>query len=135
MTIESDVDLGSDANPVLIVATGNVRLGAASVNIVGLLYSQAADWDNGGPGDVKVQGAAVAEGNFIGRDIGGGAHGSSTTRSHPEAAAAEHGFVRARARQLEGFPMRRAAHAGGRRTPASRRSAASPSSKPSWPWP
>jgi PilX N-terminal len=71
MAVEADLNLGTVEAPVLIVATGNVRL-AASVNIVGLLYSQAADWDNGGPGDAKVRGAAVAEGNFIGRDIGGG---------------------------------------------------------------
>ncbi len=71
MTVESDLDIGTEDAPVVIVATGNVRL-AASVNIVGLLYSQAADWDNGGPGDAKVRGAAVAEGNFSGRDIGGG---------------------------------------------------------------
>jgi hypothetical protein len=83
MTIESDVNLGSAGNPldpldppdpVLIVATGNIRLAAsAAVNIVGLLYSKAADWDNGGPSSAEVLGAAVAEGNFVGRDIGGGA--------------------------------------------------------------
>jgi hypothetical protein len=83
MTIESDVNLGRAGNPldpldppdpVLIVATGNIRLAAsAAVNIVGLLYSKAADWDNGGPSSAEVLGAAVAEGNFVGRDIGGGA--------------------------------------------------------------
>jgi hypothetical protein len=66
MTIESDVALGSVAEPVLIVSSGNVALDAGSVQIVGLLYSQAVDWDNAGLGAVTVQGAAVAEGNFIG---------------------------------------------------------------------
>jgi hypothetical protein len=68
MTIESNVVLGSAAEPVVIVATGNIKLDAASIRIYGLIYSQAADWDNDGLDDVDVwiQGAAVAEGNFIG---------------------------------------------------------------------
>jgi hypothetical protein len=39
------------------------------VQIFGLLYGQAADWANAGMGAVTVQGAAVAEGNFIGTGI------------------------------------------------------------------
>lgn len=66
MTLESDVVLGSADEPVLIVATGNINLDAASAQIFGLLYSQAADWSNAGAGTVTVQGAAVAEGNFFG---------------------------------------------------------------------
>ena len=66
MTVESNVSLGSALEPVVIVATGNVKLEAASVRVYGLIYSQAADWDNDGLGDVWVQGAAVAEGNFSG---------------------------------------------------------------------
>jgi hypothetical protein len=42
------------------------------VNIVGLLYSQAAAWNNGGLGDVRLQGAAIAEGNLVASGIGGG---------------------------------------------------------------
>jgi hypothetical protein len=72
MTIESDLDLGSVEAPVLIVATGNISLDAASVNIVGMLYSQAATWNNAGLGDVRVQGAAVAEGDFVAAGIGSG---------------------------------------------------------------
>jgi hypothetical protein len=71
-TIEADLNLGSADNPVLIVAEGNIKLNAASVNIFGLLYSRAATWDSSGPNAVDVQGAAVAEGNFTGSGIGGG---------------------------------------------------------------
>jgi hypothetical protein len=77
LTVESDLDpgdLGNAEAPVLIVATGNINLDAASVNIVGLLYSQAAAWNNGGLGDVRLQGAAIAEGNFVASGIGGGNH-------------------------------------------------------------
>jgi len=66
MTLDADVVLGSATEPVLIVATGNINLDAASVQIFGLLYSQSADWANDGLGAVTVQGAAVAEGNFNG---------------------------------------------------------------------
>jgi len=79
MTIESNLILGCPANPadpvvdpVLVVATGNINLNAASVRVCGLLYSRAATWDNSGPNAVDVQGAAVAEGNFTGSGIGGG---------------------------------------------------------------
>jgi hypothetical protein len=70
MRVESDLDLGTAEAPVLIVATGNINLDAASVNIVGLLYSQAAAW-NGGPRDVRLLGAAIAEGNFVASGFGG----------------------------------------------------------------
>jgi hypothetical protein len=66
MTIEADVVLGTAAEPVLIVSTGNIQLNAGSVQIVGLLYSQAVDLDNAGVGAVSIQGAVIAEGNFIG---------------------------------------------------------------------
>ena len=75
LTVESDLDpgdLGTAEAPVLIVATGNINLDAGSVNIFGLVYSQAAAWNNGGLGDVRLQGAAVAEGNFVGSGIGSG---------------------------------------------------------------
>jgi len=81
MTVESDAIVGCPANPadpvsdpVLIVATGNINLEADSVRICGLLYSQAAGWNNAGPNDVTLQGAAVAEGNFVASGIGGGSH-------------------------------------------------------------
>lgn len=69
LTIESDLVLGSANEPVLLVATGNVTLSAPSVQIFGLLYSQAADWDNDGLGATVLRGAAVAEGNFIGSGL------------------------------------------------------------------
>jgi hypothetical protein len=65
MSLESDVVLGSVAEPALIVAGGNVQFAAASIQINGLLYSRAADWTNAG-GGATVQGAAVAEGHFSG---------------------------------------------------------------------
>jgi hypothetical protein len=82
MTVESDVVLGCPADPadpvsdpVVLVATGNINLNADSVRICGLLYSQAAAWNNAGPEDVKLQGAAVAERNFVASGIGsGGSH-------------------------------------------------------------
>ena len=64
LTIEADVVLGSAAEPVLIVASGNVVFAAADIRIFGLIYSQAADWNNAG--SALVQGAAIAEGNFVG---------------------------------------------------------------------
>jgi PilX N-terminal len=69
LTIESDLVLGSAAEPVLIVATGNIGVDAAAVQINGLIYSQAGNWSNGGLGAVTVRGAAVAEGNFTGNGI------------------------------------------------------------------
>jgi hypothetical protein len=66
MTLDADVVLGSAPEPVLIVSTGNINLDASAVQIFGLLYSQAADWANGGLGAVTVQGAAMAEGDFTG---------------------------------------------------------------------
>ena len=95
--------LGSAAEPVVIVATGNIKLDAASVRIYGLIYSQAADWDNDGLGDVWVQGAAVAEGNFS----GDGTTEDLVRPDHPQPPETEYRFVRARAGQLEGLPVRR----------------------------
>jgi hypothetical protein len=69
MSVESDVVLGSPTEPVLIVATGNINLDAPSIQVFGLLYSQAGDWNNGGLGVAVVRGAAVAEGNFGGNGI------------------------------------------------------------------
>lgn len=64
MTIEADAVLGSTDEPVLIVASGNVQLNAASIQIYGLLFSQSDL--NAGDGDASFEGAAVATGGFSG---------------------------------------------------------------------
>jgi PilX N-terminal len=69
MTLDANVVLGSATEPVLIVSTGSINLDAASVQVYGLLYSQAATWSNAGLGAVTVRGAAVAEGNYSGNGI------------------------------------------------------------------
>ncbi len=64
MTVEADAVLGAAAEPVAIVASGNVNLTAASVEVFGLLYSHA-NFD-AGVADLSVEGAAVAAGKFDG---------------------------------------------------------------------
>lgn len=65
LLIESDVQLGTPDSPVVIVASGNARILTAGTRIYGALYSAAADWANDGAAAL-VQGAAIAEGRFIG---------------------------------------------------------------------
>lgn len=63
-----DGNIGSATSPVVLVATGNVRL--ASGVFCGLLYSRASPtWSIGSdPGDVgQIRGAIVAEGNMSGQ--------------------------------------------------------------------
>jgi hypothetical protein len=57
-------DVGSVADPVVVVASGNVTF-SAPTNVFGLVYSGAANWATAGAG--QIRGAAVGEGN-----IGGG---------------------------------------------------------------
>jgi hypothetical protein len=64
LTIESDAVLGSVAEPVLLLAEGNITIATAGTHITGMLYSQAANWVIDGAG--TVQGAAMAEGNLTG---------------------------------------------------------------------
>jgi hypothetical protein len=64
MTIEADAVLGAAGEPVVIVASGNVNLTAASVEVFGLLYSHA-NFD-AGVADLSVDGATVAAGKFDG---------------------------------------------------------------------
>lgn len=64
LTLESDVTLGSAAQPVLLVVRGNITLATAGTHIFGIVYSQATNWTADGAG--VVQGAAMAEGAFSG---------------------------------------------------------------------
>ncbi len=65
LALVSDVVLGTALEPVVIGASGNINFLAPSIEIFGLVYSQAPDWNNAGSGAI-VHGAMVAEGNFIG---------------------------------------------------------------------
>jgi hypothetical protein len=66
LTLASNATIGDATNPVVIVASGNIDFfPGATVEIFGLVYSQAPDWSNTGGGAV-VRGAMVAEGNFGG---------------------------------------------------------------------
>jgi hypothetical protein len=56
VTLDTGGDIGSAAQPVVLVATGNVEVG---VTVHGIVYSRAANWDTAGAGEVR--GAVVAE--------------------------------------------------------------------------
>jgi Tfp pilus assembly protein PilX len=56
---------GTATNPVIIIATGNIHVNG-TVNIFGVIYSQASIWDNSGGGTATICGAAIAEGAFTG---------------------------------------------------------------------
>ncbi len=64
LDIDSDIVIGSADSPVLLVATGSINLSAPGARVVGIVYSQAADWASTGSG--TIQGAAMAEGNLTG---------------------------------------------------------------------
>jgi hypothetical protein len=62
-TLEVDGDIGSNQIPALLVATGGVTLSSGTV--VGVIYSQGANWDLG-VGTTVVNGALIAENNLVG---------------------------------------------------------------------
>ena len=62
-SVDSAGDIGSAAEPVVIVASGTVSFTAAA-RMYGLLYTQAATWTTSGAAEVR--GAVVAEGNVVG---------------------------------------------------------------------
>lgn len=64
LSIDSDVTIGSADAPVLVVVAGKVDLNSPGARIVGVVYSQAADWLSSGTG--LVEGAVLAEGNLSG---------------------------------------------------------------------
>ena len=62
-SVDSAGDIGSAAEPVVIVASGAISFSAAA-RMYGLLYTQAATWTTSGAAEVR--GAVVAEGNVTG---------------------------------------------------------------------
>ncbi len=63
-SVDSAGDIGSAAEPVVIVASGAISFSAAA-RMYGLLYTQAATWTTTS-GAAEVRGAVVAEGNVVG---------------------------------------------------------------------
>jgi hypothetical protein len=59
--LDSGAPIGSPAAPLVLVATGDIRV---AIDVVGLLYSRAATWNLAGAG--RVTGALVAEGALEG---------------------------------------------------------------------
>lgn len=64
LVIGGDITLGSETEPVLIVAEGNITLGSPGIRIHGLVHTQAAVWTTDGSG--RVIGAVTAEGRAVG---------------------------------------------------------------------
>lgn len=62
--IDTAGDVGSSAEPVLVVATGNITFSAGAATVYGVLYSRSASWATSGSGTVR--GAAVAENDISG---------------------------------------------------------------------
>ena len=65
MDIQSNVTLGSDLLPIVLVVDGNITLNG-TMDVIGLVYSTALTWNNTGGGSAFLRGAAVAEGGFTG---------------------------------------------------------------------
>ena len=63
LTLEGGGDIGTVADPVLVVVSGNITF-TAPTNIYGFVYSEALDWVTAGTG--LIQGAAVAQGHISG---------------------------------------------------------------------
>jgi Tfp pilus assembly protein PilX len=70
--VNGDLDLNANSNygsarkPVIVTVTGNIQVNG-NVNVYGIMYSQAAVWDNSGGGTATICGAAIAEGSFTGQ--------------------------------------------------------------------
>lgn len=64
LTVDGDLQIGTPENPALVIVEGKIDILSAGTRIVGIVYSQAADWASGGTG--IVQGAVLAEGNLAG---------------------------------------------------------------------
>ena len=63
LVLEGGGDIGSVAEPALLVVSGNVSF-TAPTNVFGFMYSEATNWASAGTG--QIQGAIVAEGNLGG---------------------------------------------------------------------
>lgn len=64
LTIDSTGDIGSAADPVMLVVEGDITHTTGGVTLYGVLYSRAATWNTAGSGTVR--GAAIAENDFAG---------------------------------------------------------------------
>jgi hypothetical protein len=64
LVLDQAVALGSPAQPLLLVVTGQFVMNAVDARLVGVVYSQASDWTGSGGG--LVEGAVLAEGNLTG---------------------------------------------------------------------
>ena len=65
LSMNANITIGSDTDPVLVVATGNVEM-RGNLRLFGVFYSGAITWDNTGGGGALLQGAAISEGNYTG---------------------------------------------------------------------
>ncbi len=63
LVVDSDVEIGSPAQPALLVTVGGLQL-AAGAHVVGVVYVQAADWAASAGG--TIDGAVLAEGHVNG---------------------------------------------------------------------
>ena len=111
MTIESDLILGSAEAPVLIMATGNINLDAASV-VVSLACSTARRPAGTTRGSVtsRYRARPWPRATLSPPELAAVAQSGCSNPACPEMAAIEHRVLRSRARQLEGLPVRRAVH-------------------------
>lgn len=72
LTIDSSGDIGTAAEPVLLVINGDLRFDVSGVTVHGLVYSRlpltgsTAGWVTGGAGSGRIEGAVVAEGDVSG---------------------------------------------------------------------
>jgi hypothetical protein len=63
--LQGNVTLGTPELPVVLVFESGIQLNG-TLDVVGLVYSEAITWDNTGGGTAFLRGAAVAEGGFTG---------------------------------------------------------------------
>lgn len=63
MDLNSNITVGSQTNPVILVVTGNAHINGNAV-IYGVVYCAAITWNETGGGTARIYGAAIAEGNF-----------------------------------------------------------------------
>lgn len=63
-SIDVALDIGTAADPVLLVVDGDLDFTVAPIRIYGVVYNQSADWTT--VGSALIQGALVAEGNLVG---------------------------------------------------------------------
>ena len=65
LEMNSNETIGSLEDPVIIIVDGTVKM-TAQLNIYGVIYSTAINFDTTGGGSVLLRGAAISEGNFEG---------------------------------------------------------------------